>query len=146
MAELRRVTGLSQLARALQELPLNLQRNGLRKAVARGAMLVRNDARARAPVKTGEMRRNILIKRARTPDAQIATYEVFVRSGKKARLAKGAKKRDVHSDPFYWRFVEFGTSKMAARPFLRPAFEATKYDAVDEIERVLREKLAEFTR
>ena len=27
---------------------------------------------------------------------------------------------------YYWRFVEFGTSKMPARPFLRPAFEGSR--------------------
>lgn len=29
---------------------------------------------------------------------------------------------------YYWKFVEFGTVKMAARPFLRPAAEALKAD------------------
>jgi HK97 gp10 family phage protein len=31
---------------------------------------------------------------------------------------RGAKSPN---DPYYWRFVEFGTSKMAAKPFLKPA-------------------------
>ena len=32
--------------------------------------------------------------------------------------ARGAKSA---TDPFYWRFLEFGTKKMSARSFLRPA-------------------------
>jgi HK97 gp10 family phage protein len=34
-----------------------------------------------------------------------------------------ASQRGAYSpnDPFYWRFVEFGTKKMKARPFIQPA-------------------------
>lgn len=35
---------------------------------------------------------------------------------------------------FYGRFVEFGTSKMPARPFLRPAFDAAKRRALQAVE------------
>jgi HK97 gp10 family phage protein len=37
------------------------------------------------------------------------------------RVLKTASRRGTAADPFYWRFVEFGTSKMRARPFLGPA-------------------------
>lgn len=29
-------------------------------------------------------------------------------------------------DTYYWRFLEFGTSKMPAQPFLRPAMDASQ--------------------
>ena len=32
---------------------------------------------------------------------------------------------------YFWRFIEFGTSKLVARPFLRPAFEAKSKEALD---------------
>lgn len=38
-------------------------------------------------------------------------------AGEKKAVAKGA------DDPYYWFFVEFGTAKMQAQPFLRPALE-----------------------
>jgi HK97 gp10 family phage protein len=34
---------------------------------------------------------------------------------------RGAKSRN---DPYYWRWVEFGTKKMRAQPFLKPAGES----------------------
>jgi HK97 gp10 family phage protein len=34
---------------------------------------------------------------------------------------KGAGAGNPGGDTFYWRFLEFGTSKMHARPFMRPA-------------------------
>ncbi|MNC15536.1 hypothetical protein D3C75_633590 [compost metagenome] len=30
---------------------------------------------------------------------------------------------------FYWRFVELGTSKLAAHPFVRPAYDAREDEA-----------------
>ncbi len=44
-------------------------------------------------------------------------------------------------DAFFWRFLEFGTSKMRARPFLRKAFEAAKEDAVDRFKDRLKARI-----
>lgn len=38
------------------------------------------------------------------------------------------------SHAFYGRFVEFGTSKMAAKPFLRPAYDAARAKAVKAVQ------------
>ena len=130
MSDTQYVDGLSRLAHILEELPKNVARNCLRTAVSSGAALIRDEAKNRAPVDTGEMRRDIMIKRERS-DNQRAIYSVFVRAGKRSRLS--GKGRDVSKDSFYWRFVEFGTSKMAAHPFMRPAFDTMKDQAVSTI-------------
>jgi len=39
------------------------------------------------------------------------------------------------------RFLEFGTSKMGAKPFMTPAFESEKQHALEKIIEVLKEKL-----
>lgn len=41
----------------------------------------------------------------------------------KRRTLRRVSQRGANSrnDPFYWRWLEFGTKKMAARPFLQPA-------------------------
>jgi len=135
MAEVK-LTGFKELADALRELGPRVARNVLRRAVSAGAVEIRNDAKARAPVATGEMRRDILIKRERDgKDIFSARYSVFVRSGKKSRISGRA--RNVQKDSYYWRFVEFGTAKMAAKPFMRPAYEAKKEAAVKIIGDVL---------
>lgn len=139
MAELQYVTGLTELSAALHELPLRIGRNVLRRAVSSAAAVIRDEARQRAPVLTGEMRRDIQIKRERASTDLRAMYSVFVRAGKKSRLA--GKGRDVDKDSYYWRFVEFGTSKMAAHPFMRPAFESKKMAAVDAMKSSLAESI-----
>lgn len=134
MGDTKNLTGFKELAAALRALPERVAKNGLHAAVGAGARVIRNSARTRAPKDTGEMAKDIQIKRERGQqggDTFVARYSVFVLTGKKSRL-KG-KKRNVQRDSYYWRFVEFGTSKMAARPFMRPAFEAEKEAAVAEI-------------
>jgi HK97 gp10 family phage protein len=142
MADTQNLTGFDELAKKLKELGPKVAKNGLRRATSAGAAIVRNDARKRAPVDTGEMKRDIMMKRerdARGGDTTGAVYTVYVRSGKKSRMA--GKKRDVDRDSFYWKFLEFGTAKMAAQPFLRPAFEANKEAAIEAIGKSLDETI-----
>lgn len=132
-----KLDGFKELAAAMRELPERVAKNALRSAVSSAAAVVRDEAKLRAPVDTGEMKRDIMIKRERDAKGgpMVATYSVYVRSGKKSRLA--GKKRNVQRDSFYWRFVEYGTAKMPAQPFMRPAFQAKKEAAID----AMREKL-----
>jgi HK97 gp10 family phage protein len=48
----------------------------------------------------------------------------------------------VRSKAFYWRFLEFGTRFIRARPFLRPAFEQVKVRAVQAAVERLQKRLA----
>lgn len=151
MAELVNIAGLSELRAALRALPQRIARNALRGAVNAGASVIRAEARARAPVYTGEVAKGHpppgTLKRA-IYQKQIAelsslmnqVFFVGVRHGKKYR--NQGKKGDKSQDAYYWRFVEFGTSNMSARPFMRPAFEAKKRDAVEAIKIYLTERIA----
>ena len=150
MAERSHVAGLSELAAALRELPQRIGRNVLRGAVAAGAAEVRVEAKNKAPVYTGDvtkghpplgtLKRAIYQKQIRElSDNQRQVFYVGVRQGKKYR--NQGKKGNLSQDAYYWRWVEFGTSKMAARPFLRPAFEATKVAAVERIKEYMAERI-----
>lgn len=142
MADSRNLTGFKELAENLKKLGPRLAKNGLRAATSAGAVLIRNDARNRAPVDTGEMKKDIQVKREREVrggDLVTASYSVYTRGGKRSRLA--GKARDIDKDSFYWKFVEFGTAKMPAQPFMRPAFEANKEAAVAAIGEKLDERI-----
>lgn len=157
MADLVYVSGLKELQAALKELPQRIARNVLRGGVAAGAAVIRKEAAARAPVyypagsytdlatgKThitklqdghpppGTLKRAVYQKQIN--ELSSATKQVFkvsVRKGK--QYQNQGKKGNLSQDAYYAAFVEFGTSKMAARPFLRPAFEAKKSEAVKAI-------------
>ena len=146
-----KVEGLSQIHKALSELGRKVSNKIAVKAMREGGKIVREQARQNAPVlsqstpyrragtlkkaiksstkvlKNGKIGTVVRVKELTTK--QIETFKV--RSGKKGALNP--------KDPYYWRFLEFGTSKMPAKPFLRPAFEQTKENAATEIIKTLKD-------
>jgi len=132
-AETVRIEGLAELNRALRELPQRIANRGLRTAVYARAKVIRDEARHRAPKaaqslgtkqpSAGTLKRSVIMKHIRElSGGGRQTFYVLVRQGKKYR--NQGKRGNLSQDAWYWRFVEFGTRKMAARPFLRPALES----------------------
>ncbi|ARL36741.1 HK97-gp10 family putative phage morphogenesis protein [Burkholderia pseudomallei] len=111
------ILGLGDLRADFEKLAKSHSTKALRRATVAGAKVIRDEARARAPKKTGKLRRNIVSAALRQKDAPgLATAGVRVRT-------KG--KGDSPSNAFYWRFIELGTQHMRAQPFARPAFDAS---------------------
>ena len=149
-SELTTIRGLDGLLDALKALPPEVaSKNGgpARVALAKGARVIRDDARLRAPKDTGALAANIVMKRDGNPQRFGANerYTVGVRGGSlstfsntKRNRRKGVvgKKYEKQSSTYYWRFQEFGTKTefgtewIPARPFLRPAFESQKERAL----------------
>ena len=145
-----RIEGLAQLDRALRELPDRVANRGLRASVYAGAKVIRDEARAQAPKaaqslgtkqpSAGTLKRSVIMKHIRElSGGGRRTFYVLVRQGKKYR--NQGKRGNLSQDAWYWRFVEFGTRKMAARPFLRPALESRRRQAVDAIKQRLTQRI-----
>lgn len=148
----QQIRGFDDLAAKLREIPRQLQRSVLRKALAAGGRLVRDEARRNAPVLAdpikapyrtpGTVKRAIVVRNSKiarkrgdvgvfvnvkpAPGAKFKTSTTRLLGLKvKNRVQVRASERGAKSktDPFYWRFLEFGTKKMPARPFLRKGAE-----------------------
>jgi HK97 gp10 family phage protein len=143
---LTRVKGLSELGKALKEFPDKLQEQALKGATGAAAKVVRDEARAQFTSKwhsiSGRLLQNIVLKYiSERSKGGRATFFVLVRKVSRKKLPKGAKRggtRAVEGYAFYWRFLEFGTRFIAAKPFLRPAFENKYQDAIDKFRDYLR--------
>jgi HK97 gp10 family phage protein len=179
MASSVQVKGLRELNAALADLPRNIGRNVLRGAVRAGAVVVRDEAKVRAPVVTGQLRRALYMKQIREQsNALRQVFYVGVRAGKAYRnlTTKGGKDRSM--DAYYAKFVEYGhfsrrsTGRgfakigyrrsdrgqrnnellagevqsgavrwIAARPFMRPAWDARKEDALKALAAYLEQRI-----
>lgn len=122
-----KVQGLDQVIEALKGLPLKLRQRVLRNALAAGGRLVRDDARAGAPVlrepmkapyRTPGLVRKSIVVRTSKQDRRAGDVGVYVNVRPAKRGQRGAKSK---TDPFYWRWLEFGTAKMRGFAFLQRA-------------------------
>jgi len=141
------IKGLKELQTALNQLPIDLQGKPARAAVAAGARLVQKQAKenAEAHRQTGTLEKNIILAKTRRPVPGQVEYAVGMRKVKKwyvnnranQRSGRAGKAHMVEGEAFYWRFLEFGTSKYPKKPFLVPAFESKKMEAIELIKKRL---------
>ena len=130
--EVVRIEGLDNLKRKLSEVPKAMRKRVLRNALAAGAREVRDVAKRNAPVltlgtslkapyrKPGTVKQAIRVRTSKA-DRRAGDVGVFVNVRPAKAGQRGAKNPN---DPFYWRFLEFGTKKMPAKPFLQRATSA----------------------
>jgi HK97 gp10 family phage protein len=115
--------GLEPALAKLRELNKAMTTKAVRAAGTRAMRIVRDAARNGArqiddPETASNIAKNIVTRYNRR--ASQREGGVVVQVG----VQGGAKPRKGDEDMGHWRLVEFGTSKMAAHPFMRPALES----------------------
>ncbi len=95
---------LKKLLKSLKQFPVRVQKNVVSGAIRKGAAVVRDEMRTKAPKDTGDLKKSIKIKKRRSPKD---TVKFSVKPFGGLNTAKA-----------YW--LEYGTSKMPAQPFIRP--------------------------
>jgi HK97 gp10 family phage protein len=135
------IEGFDVLNAVLQELPRATQRNVLKKAARQALQPTFEQARDSAPVRTGKLRESVRMEVGMDDPG----YRARARASFKAKgHARGVKKTKGGGNilasikvggrgAFHAPFVEFGTVKMAADPFLRPAFDSDAGSMVDRL-------------
>lgn len=138
--------GIGELSQSFQGLKTGMETRVARLMVASAGGVVRGKARSIAQAKglrkTGAMIKNTVIKREPQAPPGTEQYNLGVRHGRhltkkqkvKGKLGINKEGRIVkryEDDPYYWRFAEFGSKKQDADPFLQPALEQGKEQAVD---------------
>lgn len=160
-----RVIGLADLMAKFDILGQRLATNVCRRGLLAGAAVIRDDARPRIPKRTGNLKKNLIAESRgvfKDGSGKPAEHRAVVIVRRKIK-GKGYPPRT------YAHFVEYGTQPHAtgagsirkvfkgskrtvrqvggmhpgakAKPFLRPAFDAKKFEAVRAIEKKIREEL-----
>ena len=123
------------LTAALDRYESRIKQQALVSAVAKAAEVVYDEMKINAAkggasfpdVQTGTLEKNIY--RAYVPDKSTDERKVYVVGPRKAAA-------------FYWAFLEYGTSKMAAQPFIRPSASRIP-DALEQGKERMSERLRE---
>lgn len=143
-----KIEGLSDLKKALQELPVKIEKNIMRGALRSGAKEFETKAKEEMPEQSGKLKRSLKIntrvrKGVVTSTISVGGGKVFyahmVEFGTVAHLIKPKKKKSL---------VVNGTPVASAqhpgaigKPFMRPAFDAGSADAVQAVAEYIKKRL-----
>jgi HK97 gp10 family phage protein len=133
------MTGIDELSRKLEGLKYDVARKGGRSALRKAAQVIRDQARSNAqsiddPKSRDDITKNLSERwgskfNKTTGDLM---FRVGVLGGAGGNMSRKQQENGLPGgDTRHWRFVEFGTEKMPARPFMRPAMEQSAQRATD---------------
>lgn len=122
------VEGAKELDKVLASLPQAAAKQQLKAALRIAGKPVVKAARAKAPKDTGAMAKSIKLR-------------VMTRTRVPAAVSIGPD-----SDHYYGMFLERGTSKIAAKPFLRPAWDAHKVSVAKNFSLSMWQALERFSK
>ena len=118
--------GADELIAGLYKLGERIAKAAESRALKEGGEILRQEMYGRAPEgKTGKLKESITVSRVKSKDDGVRYVEV----GPSKETAWRAK------------FIEYGTVKMRAKPFMAPAVEAKRKEAYAKIAEVLRNEL-----
>lgn len=145
------INGLSQLNRALKELPQSTQTTVVRNALKKVAEPIAKAARSKARVRTGALRKSIKVIVLKRNDVGKAEFAAAMRGGQGTKAAveamKKARREAKGSGAFEVAvttgkmpqaiFMERGTSHHPAYPYMRPAWDETAPTSVADFKKAL---------
>lgn len=146
----QKIEGLSELLETLTRLPPEIVSKGggpIRVALRKAAVVIQREAQAnvrrivlepnkggRPTRSTGLLERSIIVSR-RKPRSGFKGERFQVRVKRGAKNPKGVTANK------YGGILEFGYETVAAKPWLRPAFEARKQEALSTFMNELRKRI-----
>jgi len=101
----------------LKKFPQNVQKNIMNGSTRAAAVVIQKEARALVPTETGNLKKSIVVRKRRARKNTKTVYSVAITYKRQKE-----NKEDIKNDGYYGVFVEYGTKFIAARPFMRPAF------------------------
>lgn len=126
------VKGVEETIRNLREFPERIQKNIMAGAIRAGCKPIVESAKKNVTVDSGNLKRSIGIVKRKTKNKKTMKFSVTPRRGGK-------------NDGYYAHMVEFGTSKMSAKPFMRPALENAN-KCIDETKKYMEKRIDKVTK
>lgn len=120
-----RSEGGAEITRNLQKLRAAVRGQMIEEALLAGGEVIADEARRLVPVDKGNLRDSI------TVSTQALNYSAqsMGRAGEVVFIGP-AHGRSLQHDGFYGHMVEFGTYRTVPEPFIRPAYDSKRREAV----------------
>lgn len=149
-----RIKASKDVQKMLTELPPKVVKAHMRKALTKAARVIQAEAKLRAPVRTGQLKKQIKIRAGKTRSKWAASMKVQIvgtRSSSITSFGRRSTNVEADDDAFYGTMVESGTvervqkstgrnvGRVTGRFFLKGAFDDRKRAAED----IIAESLAE---
>ena len=104
-----------KLMKTLKKFPVKVQKSVVVGSIRAGAIVVKDEMKSRVPYEQGTLEESIRYKKYRSKKDEVlfnvGIANVVVQNGKKGKLKSTRQ---------YAYYLEYGTKKMAAKPFIRP--------------------------
>lgn len=140
-------SGFKELDKALGELPKATAKNVLRRTLVKAGEPIAEEARRLVPVDQGTLRDSIKVSARLKNKVGSAEFAAAMRAGlgkDAARSALRTARRNAGGGSFAEMYVgpasvpqahmtEFGTVRTQAQPYMRPAWDGQKMEALDII-------------
>jgi HK97 gp10 family phage protein len=127
------ITGLEDVERKLQELGPKLAKEALVDALQAGGAILKQALEEFAPIGPSKDPHQGALQGS----IEMLTYLELLND--RGIISIGPDRR-----VFWGRFSEFGTCKEPARPWMRPAFDSAKQQALDKFIAVLEERIPQL--
>lgn len=138
-----KIEGLEAIQARMQNVGHEIRYKGGRYALRKSANLIADKVKENAlriddPNTAKQIAKNVAVRWSSKRFKQTGDlgFRVGILGGaapaKAAGEFSGIGKGNPGGDTFYWRFLEFGTRKIGAQPFMRPALENNQQEVVQE--------------
>ena len=135
-----KIEGLQQLGERMRKLSSDVALKTSRAATNAAAQVIKKKAKANITaspsVRTGRLRDAVIVKKVPKSQEQYTSEHLVTVRGRGKKGTKAA----TNSAP-YAHFLEWGTIKMPAEPFLRPAMDSGKDEALKAMADKLRQRI-----
>lgn len=132
------MTGAEELHKRIQALTYDVAKKGGRFALRKAAQVVRDQVKSNAQAVDDPKSREDIVKNVTerwgskfnkiTGDLM---FRVGIQGGAGGNKTSAELDGLPGGDTRHWRYIEFGTEKMPAHPFMRPAFEQSAQNATN---------------
>lgn len=119
---------MGDLLKKMKALPERVQKNIVVGAVRASAKPIIKEAKQLVPKDTRTLEKSIGISKRKTKNKNIVHFSI-------------SPKRGGKYDGWYAHFDEFGTAKMVAHPFMRPAFEKKGEESIKAVEQYMSKRI-----